>query len=59
MKNDVGAALTYMGRLEREREKTTRSKSCLRLMLASFKSPAHIMTNKLPGTPETNKRKVR
>ena len=28
-------------------------------MLASFKSPAHIMINKLPGTPETNKRKVR
>ena len=58
VKNDLGAALTYTGRLEREREKTTRSNSSLRLMLASFKSPAHIMTNKLPGTPETNKRKV-
>ena len=59
MKNALGAALTYMGRLEREREKTMRSKSSLRLMLASFKSPVHIMTSKLPGTPETNKRKVR
>ena len=59
VKNDFGAALTYMGRLEREKEQTTRSKSSLRLMLESFKSPAHIMINKLPGTPETNKRKAR
>ena len=58
-KNDLGAALTYMGWLERDRKKTTRSKSSLRLMLASYKSQAHIMANKLPGTPETNKRKVR
>ena len=59
MMNDLKAALTYMGWLEREREKTTKSKSSLRLMLASFKSQAHIMTNKLSGTPEINQRKVR
>ena len=45
VKNDLRAALIYLGRLEREREKTTRSKTSLRLMLASFKSLAHIMTN--------------
>ena len=55
VKNDLGAALTYMGRLEREREDHQKQ---VKLMLASFKSPVHIMTNKLPGTPETNKRKV-
>ena len=49
----------YIGRLERERQKTTKNKSSLRLMLASFKSPAHIMINKLPGTSATNKIKVR
>ena len=46
VKNDLGDAVTYMGRLEGEIEKTTRSKSSLRLMLTSFKSPAHIMTKK-------------
>ena len=59
VKNDLGADLTYMGRQERERKKTTRSKSSLRLMLGNSKSLAHIMTNIFSGTPETNKRKVR